>query len=419
MAASRDRSGLPRHVGRALPQHVHHVLRHAGTQLPFELLQVTGDGAERADLLVQQVLLLRQLQQHGLGTLAHLVGEFTLALLQRVVLVERGHPEPQVPLEEDVGIVGRDHIAVLADQAVGQPRAGNRRADRQHPVDRLGGLVDEAHLGRVVGDRGACGDLVGDRPHHGLDPGREGRVRVARVQRDDIAVRVAVAAQQVLGDVRAGRCRLAVEQLADRGDRRRDGFRVAVRALGVEDDRADDAHDQLAFGVVQRRAGALQSLPGEVADKRRPVAHIGIGGAARRGQDAWPVAGATAPRRVAVAFQPHLDGQVGAGLVRAVARGLGRRADDGLGGFAGVDARVVDPGLQALRPLGQAAQQRRDRLQRELEGDAGQRGRDVAQHVLELLGRDVRERTAEDVDAAAAGLGAGELDRRELVHLVR
>ena len=48
----------------------------------------------------------------------------------------------------------------------------------------------------------------------------------------------------------------------------------------------------------------------------------------------------------------------------------------------------------------------------------GQRGGDVPQHVLELGGRDVGERAAEDVDAAAAALGARELDRGELVDLV-
>jgi hypothetical protein len=120
------------------------------------------------------------------------------------------------------------------------------------------------------------GDLVGDRAHHGLDTGGEGRVGVAGVQRHHVAVGVVVAPEQVLRDVGAGARRLAVQQLADRGDRRRHGFGVARGILGVEDHRADDAHDELALLVVEVGAGALQRLPGQIADEGRLVADVGV-----------------------------------------------------------------------------------------------------------------------------------------------
>jgi len=89
------------------------VLRHAGAQLPLQLLQVRGDGVEGAHLLVQPRLLLRDLQQHGLCALTNLLRPFALPLLEHVVLLQRRHAQPQVAFEEDVRVVRGDHVAVL------------------------------------------------------------------------------------------------------------------------------------------------------------------------------------------------------------------------------------------------------------------------------------------------------------------
>ena len=80
---------------------------------------------------------------------------------------------------------------------------------------------------------------------------------------------------------------------------------------------------------------------------------------------------ATAHGGVDVALHAHLHRQLCAGTLRVVADRLGRGGHERGRGFAGVDARVVDPGLQAPGPLGQPAEQRRDSLQRELKRDSG------------------------------------------------
>ena len=85
----------------------------------------------------------------------------------------------------------------------------------------------------------------------------------------------------MLDDIGAGARGLAVEQLADGGQRRSDGLGIALRLLRVVDDGADHAHDQFAFCIVQVGAGVLQGLPGQVTDEGGFVAHVGISRRAR------------------------------------------------------------------------------------------------------------------------------------------
>ena len=143
-------------------------------------------------------------------------------------------------------------------------------------VDRLGSLVHKPDLGRVVRDGGAGGDLVGNRPHHRLHPRGEGGVDVGGVERDHIAVCIVVAMQQVLGHIGAGAGRLPIEQVADRGDGGCHRFRVARGVLWMKNHGADQTHDQFALLVIEVGAGALQRFPGQVADKGRLVAQIGV-----------------------------------------------------------------------------------------------------------------------------------------------
>jgi len=259
-----------------LSAYVHHVLRHAGSQLPLQLFQVAGDCPVRTDLLVQEVFLLRELLQHDEGALTNLDRLFALCLLQLIVLVERSQADTQIALQEHIGIVRCDHVTVLGDKAVCQARSWDGRAHRQHFVDRFGGLVDEADFCRVVGNGGPGGDFFRDGAHQCLDFGGEWRVRVRGVEGHGITVHIVVALEQVLGHVHASASTLPIEQLADRGECGGDGFRVAGGFFRVVDDGAHHAHDQFTLLIVQGDPGVLQGLPGQVSHEGRLVAHIGI-----------------------------------------------------------------------------------------------------------------------------------------------
>ena len=61
-------------------------------------------------------------------------------------------------VEEGLRVVERDHVLVGLDQRLGGARSRHGVGHRQHLVDRLGGVVDEADVGRRL--RAARGDVV-------------------------------------------------------------------------------------------------------------------------------------------------------------------------------------------------------------------------------------------------------------------
>ncbi len=124
------------------------------------------------------------------------------------------------------------------------------------------------------------------------------------------------------------------------------------------------------------------------------------------------------PGVILVGGRPQGQRDAPARGVGVEARLVGGAAHQRLRRFAGVDPGIVDEGLQRLDPLHLLAQERGDRREGQLKRHPGECRRDVLENVLELLRAHVRERTAEGVDAAAAGAYIGELDRRELIDLV-
>ena len=189
---------------------------------------------------------------------------------------------------------------------------------------------------------------------------------------------------------------------------------VAVGGRGRHDHRAGHRHGELGeLRIPGEEGGRPDRLPGVVDVHRHLVGHR-AGGAGKR-RVPLPVRPATVLRGGVVGEDAlaGADGGADGGRRPVVLRP--ERADQRLGGLAGVEVLAVDP-LRERAELGHGlGDHRRDGLQRQLEGEAGGVLRHGAGEGDQLVRVDEGEGARKRVDAAAAGAEARQVDGRDLL----